>query len=195
MNDLRHVQVEREPVPRTHGDGRQLRVVIVRLGERAQSATMFVVGTAPRASRACSPVLARYNGVTQTPLCPGFTRSPCLKSVPLTSSCAIPTNEMTTPTCPIGISQHRNLLHLRKPRIQVPRAGQQDCSHVIRAAAAFQECLSILEVVVVGDERSGDFAVLNRPASRVVTMPTCPARSAATAVAPATSRARARSPT
>src|SRR6185503_12135854 len=70
----------------------------------AQFNTMFVVGTnSTFITRVLSGCLPGYNGVTHTPLWPGFTRSPCLNSTPLTSTCAWPTNEMTTPMWPIGI--------------------------------------------------------------------------------------------
>jgi len=65
----------------------------------AQFSTMFVVGTSSTfITRVFTGCLPGYSGVTQTPLWPAFTRSPCLNSNPLTSSCARPTNEMTTPT-------------------------------------------------------------------------------------------------
>src|SRR5579883_3504048 len=65
---------------------------------------MLVVGTnSTFITLVLSGCLPGYNGVTQTPLWPDSTRSPCLNSTPLTSTCAWPTYDMTTPTYPIGI--------------------------------------------------------------------------------------------
>ena len=57
-----------------------------------------------------------------------------------------------------GNLHHRHLLHLDEPGVQVPRAGQQDLFLQSAPAAAFQKRLRVLEVVVAGDDRPGDFA-------------------------------------
>jgi hypothetical protein len=58
----------------------------------AQLSTMFVVGTRSSfITRVFSGCLPGCSGSTHTPLWPGVTRSPCLKSAPETSSCAWPT--------------------------------------------------------------------------------------------------------
>ena len=65
---------------------------------------------------------------------------------------------------PDGDVHHRHLFHLHEPRIQVPRAGEQDLFLQTAPAAAIQKRLGVLEVFVSGDHRSGDFTGLNRPA-------------------------------
>ena len=50
-----------------------------------------------------------------------------------------------------GDLHHRHLFHLREPRIQVPRAGQQDLLLQAAPAAAVEERLRVLEVVVAGE--------------------------------------------
>ena len=57
-----------------------------------------------------------------------------------------------------GNLDHRDLLDLDEPRIQVPRAGQQDLLLQSAPPAAVQKCLRLLEVVVTGNGRPGNFA-------------------------------------
>ena len=61
-----------------------------------------------------------------------------------------------------GDLHHRHLLHLDEPRVQVPRAGEQDLLLQSAPAAAIQERLRVLEVLVAGDGRSGNLARLDR---------------------------------
>ncbi len=60
--------------------------------------------------------------------------------------------------------EHRHLLDLGEPRVEVPRAGEEDLLLQAAAAAAVEERLRVLEVVVPGDDRARDFTGLDRPA-------------------------------
>lgn len=59
--------------------------------------------------------------------------------------------------------QHRDLFQLGEPRVEVPRAGEQDLLLQTAAAAPVEEGLGVLEVVVAGNGRAGDLARLDRP--------------------------------
>ena len=63
-----------------------------------------------------------------------------------------------------GDLHHRHLLDLDEPRVQVPRAGQQDLLLQSAPATAVQKGLRVLEVLVARDHRPGNLARLDRPA-------------------------------
>src|SRR5690242_13566354 len=59
---------------------------------------------------------------------------------------------------------HGNLFDLRKPGVQIPRAGQQDLLLQTAPTAAIEKRLRVLEVVVARNDRAGDLASLDWPA-------------------------------
>ena len=123
---------------------------------------MLVVGTSSTfITRVLIGCLPGYNGVTQTPLWPGFTRSPCLNSTPLTSTWACAHEGNDHADVADGDLHHRHLFHLDEPGVQVPCAGQQDLLLQSAPSAAVQKRLRVLEVVVAGDGRPGNFARLD----------------------------------
>ncbi len=57
-----------------------------------------------------------------------------------------------------GDFQHVDLFHADEPGVQVPRAGEEDLFLQAATSAAFQKRLGVLEVLVRGDDLTGDFA-------------------------------------
>src|SRR5581483_973367 len=63
-----------------------------------------------------------------------------------------------------GNVDHRRLLDLREPWIQVPRARQQYLLLQAAPAAAIEKRLGVLKIAVPRNDRAGDFARFNRRA-------------------------------
>ena len=164
MDDLRDVNVERESIVRTHGDGRKFFVVMMDFG--AVGRVEHDVGSRhaldfhnARVDRMFAGIKRRdpdtfVAGVDQIAVFEVHAADVHMRHPDVGHDHADVTD---------GDLHHRHLLDLDEPWVQVPRAAQENLLLQTAPPAAVEERLRVLEIVVAGDDRSGNFTGFDGP--------------------------------
>ena len=155
----RDIEAESEAVLRTHGDGLELLIVMMRLSAR---------GPVEHDVRGGHEFDLHHAGVQR--MFAGIERCDPNTFVTLINEVAmfeIQAADIHVRHADVGDHHtdvanrnlhHRHLLDLREPRIEIPRAGQEDLFLQAASPTAIQERLSILEIVVASNGRPGNFS-------------------------------------
>jgi hypothetical protein len=162
VDDLRHVKVEREAVFGTHGDRLQFFVVMVCFGSRCPVQHNICGGHEldfhhTRIDR----VLARIERRNPHPFVTDIHQIAMFEFGAAHIHMRLPyIGDDDTDIADRNL-HHWDLFHLDEPWVQVPCAGEEDLLLQPATAATVKKRLRILEVVVTGNHRPGNFAGLN----------------------------------